>query len=64
MDRALAWTASVGAALVRLNPHLREDIELDQTDSKKLITLLADTELYLKEKAALVDRLCILLISA
>lgn len=50
IDRARAWSSTLGIPYFRFSPQLSEDIVMDEKNEDKLINMLYDTKAYMYSK--------------
>ncbi|XP_060578993.1 85/88 kDa calcium-independent phospholipase A2-like isoform X3 [Ruditapes philippinarum] len=64
VDRARAWCSMINVPFYRFSPQLSEDISLDCTDNKTLITMLWETQCYIIANKSRIEQVAQLLTSS
>ena len=63
VESVRVWCASIGAHFMRLNPITRVPVFITDTDTRRIISLMCDTECYLHLNRPLIDQFCMHLLS-
>lgn len=62
-DRAEAWCGSIDAAYYRLQPHLKEDVMINEVNDEKLVDMLWTTKMYVQKNKHLIQEIADILLS-
>ncbi len=52
VDRSRAWCQSLSVPFFRFSPPLSREVALDETDDEKLVSMIWETECYMRVNAA------------
>ena len=63
VSEAEMWCDSIGASFFRFSPPLIEEVEADMCDPEKLTSLLFQTELYVLQECANIDKIAKIILS-